>query len=109
MLAADKDFNGRWDITAMTKPRPRAWWLELNGMGSPNPSGKFVSAYACDMNTIDTISVEKGVLRFTFHRPNRGQKTAQAAELVYTARLEGGKLEGYFEVEGQKNPPIQWT
>ena len=24
-FAADQDFNGRWDITAMTKPRPRAW------------------------------------------------------------------------------------
>lgn len=109
VLAADKDFNGRWDISAMTKPRPRAWWLELNGVGTPNASGRFVSAYAGDMNKIDTISVEKGVLRFTFHRPNRGQKTAQAAELVYTARLEGGKLEGSFVVDGQKNPPVQWT
>src|SRR5512140_430128 len=108
-LAADKDFNGRWDITAMTKPRPRAWWVELNGVGTPNPSGKFVSAYAGDMNTIDAISVDKGVLRLTFHRPNRGKKSPPPADLIYTARMVDGKLEGTFEVEGQKNPPVQWT
>jgi len=26
-IAADQDFNGRWDLTALTQPRPRAWWL----------------------------------------------------------------------------------
>jgi hypothetical protein len=108
-LGADKDFNGRWDISAMTKPRPRAWWLELKGMGTPSPSGKFVSAYAGDLNIVDTIGVDKGVLRFTFHRPNRGKKAGQPVDLVYTARLVGGKLEGSFEVEGQKNPPVLWT
>ena len=25
-IAADQDFNGRWDLTALTQPRPRAWW-----------------------------------------------------------------------------------
>ena len=33
-LAADQDFNGRWDITAHTQPRPRAFWLELTGAGT---------------------------------------------------------------------------
>lgn len=33
-LATDADFNGRSDITANTKPWPRAWWVELNGVGS---------------------------------------------------------------------------
>src|ERR1039458_3898551 len=43
-IAADADFNGRWDITVHTQPRPRAWWVELTGVGSPKPAGKFVSA-----------------------------------------------------------------
>jgi hypothetical protein len=107
-LPADKDFNGRWDITADTKPRPRAWWVELNGVGSPNPSGKFVSAYGGDMNTIDTITVENGVLHFTIHRTNRNAK-GPGAQTLYTARLTRGKLEGTMEVEGQKNPPTPWT
>src|SRR5260370_21156894 len=68
-IAADSDFNGRWDLTTLT--RPRAWWVELNGIGSPNPSGKFVSAYGGDMNTIDTVVVENGELRFTIANPTR--------------------------------------
>ena len=62
-LGADADFNGRWDLTTVS--RPRAWWVELNGVGSPKPSGKFVSAYGGDMNTVDTAVVENGELRFT--------------------------------------------
>ena len=32
-IAADSDFNGRWDLTTLTQPRPRAWWVELTGVG----------------------------------------------------------------------------
>ena len=60
-LAADSDFNGRWDLTTLA--RPRAWWVELNGVGSPTPTGKFVSAYNGDMNTVDTAVVENGARR----------------------------------------------
>ena len=70
-LAADSDFNGRWDITTLTQPRPRAWWVELTGVGSPNAAGKFVSAFGGDMNTIDTIAVENGELRFSIANPSR--------------------------------------
>lgn len=109
VFSADADFNGRWDITANTKPRPRAWWVELNGVSSPNANGKFVSAYNGDMNPISTISVENGVLHFTIQRPNRGQKAAQGGQMIYTAKLVGGKLEGTVMAEGQKNPPTEWT
>jgi hypothetical protein len=77
-------------------------------VGSSNATGKFVSAYNGDMNNIDTISVKEDVLRFTIRRPSRAGK-AQEAEMVYSAHLVGGKLEGTYMVEGQKNPPIQWT
>ena len=39
-MAADSDFNGRWDITTLTQPRPRAWWVELNGAGSSKEIGR---------------------------------------------------------------------
>jgi len=106
-LAADQDFNGRWDITALTQPRPRAWWLELTGMGTPNRAGKFVSAYAGDMNVIDTLSVDNGELRFAFHPPAGPGRPGN--QLLYRARLVRGKLEGTFEIEGQAGPPVKWT
>ena len=108
-FAADKDFNGRWDISANTKPRPRAWWMELKDVGTPNPSGKFVSAYAGDMNNIDSISVDKGELKLIFKRPNRGKKPGALPDMIYTAHLVKGKLVGSFMIDGQKTPPIEWT
>jgi hypothetical protein len=106
-FGADSDYNGRWDITAHTKPRPRAWWVELNGVGTPGANGKFVSAYAGDMNKIDSISVQDGVLKFVIKRPGRGN--AAGADIVYTAKLVNGKLDGTQMVEGQKNAPLPWT
>ncbi|HEY2013098.1 MAG TPA: DUF1080 domain-containing protein [Bryobacteraceae bacterium] len=106
-VAADQDFNGRWDITAVAQPRPLAWWLQLTGVGSATPAGKFVSAYNGDMNTIDTISVENGELHFAMIPP--GRAGAPARKLIYRARLSGSKLEGTFETEGQTGPPVKWT
>jgi 3-keto-disaccharide hydrolase len=107
MFSADSDFNGRWDITAVQQ-RPRAWWVELNAVGTPKASGKFVSAYGGDMNKIDAISVENGELRFVINAPDREGK-AQPSRTVFRARLTGGKLEGTQEVEGQNRPAIKWT
>jgi hypothetical protein len=102
VFAADQDFNGRWDLTTTQRPRPRAMWLELTGMGTPNPSGKFVSDYNGDMNKVDTIAVENGELRFSFNRPDRnGQKTPSS---VYRARLVNGKLDGAIESPGGGQP-----
>ena len=103
-LAADSDFNGRWDLTTVS--RPRAWWVELNGVGSPNPSGKFVSAYGGDMNTIGTVVVENGELRFTIANPGRN---AKGPAPVYRARLVNGKLEGTLETPGSSAEPVKWT
>jgi hypothetical protein len=103
-LAADSDFNGRWDLTTVS--RPRAWWVELNGVGSPNPSGKFVSAYNGDMNTVDTVAVENGELRFTIANPGRN---AKGPAPVYRARLVNSKLEGTLETPGGSAEPVKWT
>jgi len=92
-FAADSDYNGRWDITAVQQ-RPRAWWVELNGVGTPGASGKFVSAYAGDMNKINEISVENGEIKWVIVPP-------EGAKFVYRAKLAGGKLEGTMQREGQ--------
>jgi len=69
-FSADQDFNGRWDIST-TSPRPRAWWFQLTGVGTPAAAGKFVSAYNGDMNNIDKIEVKNGELIFTIISPAR--------------------------------------
>jgi len=108
-LAADSDYNGRWDITAHTQPRPRAWWLELSGVGTGQPAGKFISAYGGDLNHIDAISVENGELKFTITQPARPNQKQEGHSFVFHARLVNGKLEGTQSAEGQNRAPVQWT
>src|SRR5262245_47066364 len=105
-FSADSDFNGRWDI----KPEQgaRAWWVELNGVGTPQANGKFVSAFGGDMNQIDSITFANGELKFVINAPQREGK-ARAGNFVCKARLVGGKLEGTQETEGSSRPPVKWT
>ncbi len=113
--AGDPRFNGRWDITAYTEPRNRGWWLEIKGAETSHPEGKFVTAYGGDMNTIDELAAQDGELRFGFFRKERPQPGAPAPKepkvthMIYKARLVGDKLEGTFEIEGQKRPPVKWV
>ena len=111
VFSAGQDFNGRWDITTLTQPRPRAWWLELTGVGTPQAAGKFVSAFGGDMNKIDKIEVVNGELHFTINAPNgRGRGTqAPPRNALYTASLTGGKLDGTFQTEGGTQPVTKWT
>jgi hypothetical protein len=104
-VSADRDFNGRWDITVNTQ-RNRAWWLELTGVGTPEAAGKFVSAYNGDLNKIDTIAVDNGELHFTIAQAGRGGSAGR--KYLYTARLTGGKLDGTYQTEGQA-APLAWT
>ncbi len=110
-FAADAGFNGRWDITVLTPPRNRAWWLEINGAGTDKPSGKFVTAFAGDMNVIEEISIKGNELTFGWVRTERRREgeSPVTRHLVYKATLAGDKLEGTFQVEGADRPPIKWT
>lgn len=101
-LFANPKFNGRWDITVTNEPRRRAWWLEVEGAGSAQPKGKFISAYAGDLNVIEEISIQGDQLTFGFNVKNRGH-------LVYKAKLVGGQLQGTFEVEGNEKSRMTWT
>ena len=102
-IAADSDYNGRWDVMP-TLQRPRGWWLELTGVGTPNAAGSFISAYAGDLNKINEISVENGQLTFVIVQPGN-----RPSKYVYHAHLMGGKLMGTMEREGQTGEPTKWT
>lgn len=105
-FAGDSEYNGRWDIT-VAGPTARAWWVELNGVGTPNATGKFVSAYNGDMNNIDSIAVENGELKFIIIQPQYRDRPSRT--MVYRANLVGGKLEGTMQTDSQNAPPLKWT
>jgi hypothetical protein len=87
-LLANAKFNGRWDLTVVGEPRGRAWWLEIEGAGTAAPKGKFVSAYAGDMNVIDEISIQGNDLTFGF--APKGPR----GHIVFKAKLNGDRIEG---------------
>jgi hypothetical protein len=113
LMAADGRFNGRWDLTVYRGNAPAAgWWVEINGAETDHPSGKFVTAMGGDMNVIQEISVEPGVLTFGFVRVDRPRPGEQGEEkrvhLVYKAKLVDGKLEGTFS-EDNRPPSLRFT
>lgn len=110
LLAADASFNGRWDIEVPNEPRHHAWWLEVTGAGTADMKGRFVGFPGGDMNDIQKIWIENGVLHFTFDRP--GQKANLHQE--YSVRQAGKELRGTFtagkqslELIGHRAPVIK--
>ncbi len=96
-LAADQEFNGRWDITVFDEAKRRAWWLEVEGAGTPQISGKFVGAPGGQLDPIPEIAIDKGELKFVI-----GHK------YVFRATVFKGKLDGSYQVEGDANK-IHWA
>ena len=86
-FAADSDFNGRWDIT-IPGPVGRAWWLQVDGAGTPAPKVKFISAYAGDLNVTDEVSVKGGELTFGFRFKQSARQGEKPRDVhsVYKAR-----------------------
>jgi hypothetical protein len=95
-FAADSGYNGRWDVTVTNEPRRRAWWLEVEGAGTPAIKGRFVGFPGGDMNVIQKIWIEAGELKFSWEQPARGEKKGGARQ-DYSARLSGNKLEGVMK------------
>lgn len=95
---ADTGYNGRWDIAVHHSPRGRAWWLEVEGAGTPHIKGKFVGFPGGDLNDIQHIWIDNEALRFTYD--------GQDVHREYRARLVGGKLEGTF---ASGDTRLEWT
>jgi hypothetical protein len=99
--AADKDFNGRWDIKVLNEPRSRVWWLEVEGAGTGMAKGSFVGAAGGQVDPVPSMKIQNGTLEFSFERRyERGGDKAPIRKGVYRARIEGGKLVGSLEVDG---------
>jgi hypothetical protein len=109
-MAADQDFNGRWNLSVENEARRRAWWLEVTGAGTPNLKGRFVGAPGGDMNDIPEMTIQNGELRFVFQRQyGREGKGKGQQKGIYRARLVKGRLEGTFEVEGDAQPRLKFA
>lgn len=91
-LAAERDFNGRWNLQVDKEPRGRVWWLEVTGAGSASIAGRFVGAPGGQMDPIPGIKVEGKELRWSFERAGK--------KLNYIATLEKGVLVGRQIVDG---------
>jgi hypothetical protein len=102
--AADKDFNGRWDITVPENDRRRAWWLEIKGAETGKPTGSFIGAPGGDLDQIKEVSITHGELHFIFRKQQSGKPWVGH----YRARFVNGKLEGTREVEGESTK-WAWT
>ena len=101
-LAADADFNGRWDISVPKEPRNRSWWLEVNGAGTPDIKGSFVGFPGGNTDAIPQIAVRDGVLHFSADR-GQGQKKMH---LAYTAKFVNGRLIGEMH---NGSTMLDWT
>ncbi|MEJ7605149.1 MAG: hypothetical protein WKF37_02535 [Bryobacteraceae bacterium] len=102
-FAADRDFNGRWDITVPGENRGRAWWLEVKGAEGRKPNGSFIGAPGGGLEQTTSMSIHNGELTFTVNRKFKEGKNG-----VYKASLVKGKLEGRLEIEGEADA-VKWT
>ena len=96
LVAADADFNGRWGLTVPGEPRNRAWWLEVEGAGTPGIKGRFVGAPGGQVDAIPKIAIENGELVWRFERDGKPH--------VWRARLQGKGLKGSYAAA--TTPPL---
>ncbi len=105
LVAADADFNGRWNIE-VTGQGPRVKWLDVQGAGTASLSGTFVGFPGGQVDRIPQIRIENGWLEFSFERqPGAGQQ--QSIRHVYRGQLVGSELRGNFIafVDGKESAP----
>ena len=109
-LAADADFNGRWNISYPGAAN-RASWMEVQGAETGRPTVKFVSIYAGDLNIANEASVRAGELSAVFRYKQRMRQDEEPVpvEAIVRARLEGDRLAGTTERTGSNQPPVRWV
>ena len=105
-LAADKDFNGKWDLILHKTPADHAWWMEISGAGTDMVRGTFLG-FPDGLNPILDARIQDGVLHFSYDRPaSQGKRGAISALRVnYQFHYVDGKLEGSMSGDTRGN----WT
>jgi hypothetical protein len=111
LAAADSDFNGKWDIKAAT-PRPRAWWLQVTGAGTPNVEAVWSAAPGGSVLKAGKAGIAGGVLEFVFDRPGTpGNPDRPPIRHVYKVQLVNGRIEGTQEAwtDNKPAPAVRFT
>ncbi|MCL6544219.1 MAG: hypothetical protein K6T61_03260, partial [Bryobacteraceae bacterium] len=110
VLAADADWNGRWNISYPGAAN-RASWMEVQGAETGRPTVKFVSIYAGDLNIANEASIRGGELSAVFRYKQRLRQDEEPVpvEAIVRARLEGGRLSGTTERTGSNQPAVRWV
>ncbi len=105
-MAADKDFNGKWDLIIHKTPADHAWWIEISGAGTDMIRGTF-SGFPDGLNPIQDAKIQDGVLHFSYDRPaSQGKRGPVAAvHINYQFRYADGKLAGSMSGDTRGN----WT
>jgi len=76
-IAADKDFNGRWDLIVHNNSNCTvtcAWWLEVKGAGTPEVKATFVGFPDGSLHELPDLTIRDGVLHFAWDPPARTQR-----------------------------------
>ncbi len=100
--AADKDFNGQWDIQVHAKPAAfaeftttAAWWLSVTDAGTPQMKIQFVGSPDGSLDNIEIAKIQNGILRFTWiATPRRGRAPDPNNRAEYEVKYVHGLLQG---------------
>jgi hypothetical protein len=92
-VAQQNPFMGRWNLTGSGEANAGAvYWLEIKEEGG-QLSGMFLNRGGSPLK-LTGVQVQNGELTYRLVRPKQ-------PAITYSARIEGGKLVGSFQAEGQ--------
>ncbi|MDX2153483.1 MAG: prolyl oligopeptidase family serine peptidase, partial [Bryobacteraceae bacterium] len=99
-------FNGKWDI----RGPGRAWWLKIEGAGTPQLRGEFVGAPGGQLDVIPELSIKDGELTFVFDRSYAWMNNKRLRN-VYRAQVVDDRLDGVMETEVPRGEaaPVRFT
>lgn len=105
LIAAAQGGNpvaGRWDLVVQGTDAPYTSWLEVTSDAAGRLNGRFVGRFG-SVRPIKELSFDQGTLNFQLPR----QFEARAADLVFTGKLENGRLSG--TTIGEDGKTLTWT
>lgn len=93
---------GRWDLVVAGTDAPYSSWLEVTAEPGGRLNGRFVGRFG-SVRPIPEIHFADGTLNFRLPR----QFEARSEDLVFTAKLESGRLSG--TTIGEDGKTLTWT
>lgn len=95
LWAGVDQINGRWTLRPANDARNRAWWLEVEGAGTPQLKGRFVGFPGGDMNELPGPRLDGNHLVFTWERGGR--------RIDYRLEASGDTIRGTYSEAGKTN------